>query len=132
MKTVLFLCPHNAAKSVIAVSYAERLAMAAHLDLHFISAGTEPDSSIMPSVQDLLKADGFVDAVANHQPRLVTATDLECADVVVTMGCNLEALGVPERKRRDWSDVPPASADVLLCRKAILKRLLGLLAEMSD
>ncbi len=129
MITVLFLCPHNAAKSVIAASYCERLAKAAHLDLKVVQAGTEPDQAIMPVVQDLLEHDGF--SVALHRPRSVTQNDLLQADVVVTMGCDLEALGVPDKKRLDWNDVPPASADVLACRRTVLTRLLALLSEFS-
>jgi arsenate reductase (thioredoxin) len=129
MKTILFLCPHNAAKSIIATMYAQRLASAAHLQISVKSRGTEPDEGIMPSVQRLLEADGF--DVSAHRPRLVTSADLEQADFVVTMGCDLETLGVQLEKRRDWSDVPPASADVLQCRQAILRHLLSLLAEIS-
>jgi arsenate reductase (thioredoxin) len=129
MITVLFLCPHNAAKSVIAAAYCERLAKAAHLDLKIVQAGTEPDQAIMPVVQDLLEHDGF--SVALHQPRLVTQDDLMQADVVVTMGCNLEALSIPDKKRFNWNDIPPASADVIACRRAVLTRLLAMLSEFS-
>ena len=129
MNTVLFLCPHHAAKSVIASAYCERLAHEAGLGLRVLSAGTEPDEAIMPSVAQMLEADGF--HIRNHTPRPVTHEELEVADAVVTMGCDLQALGVPAHKQRDWRDVPPASADVSACRSAILERLPALLAEFG-
>jgi arsenate reductase (thioredoxin) len=129
-KTILFLCPHHAAKSVIASAYAERLADEQQLELNILSAGTEPDATIMPVVADLLEADGF--KVTGHQPRLVTSQELVMADIVITMGCDLVALGVPEQKRRDWSDVPPASADVKICRDAIIQHLQALMRELKN
>ena len=127
MPTVLFLCPHHAAKSVIAEAYCQRLASAEGLELNVNSAGTEPDEAVMPSVADLLEMDGL--SVRHHRPRTVTRDDLECADVIVSLGCDLDALGVPMLKRRDWRDIPPASADVVVCRSAILERLRVLLTE---
>ncbi|NJK45142.1 MAG: hypothetical protein HC933_13415 [Pleurocapsa sp. SU_196_0] len=129
MTNVLFLCPHNAAKSVIAAAYCERLARAAHLEVTVLQAGTEPDEMIMPAVKDVLENDRF--GIAQHQPRLVTQADIVGADLVVTMGCDLEALGVSVEKRRDWSRVPPASADVMACRRVILTQVLALLSELS-
>jgi protein-tyrosine-phosphatase len=129
MTTVLFLCPHNTAKSVIAAAYCERLAHAAHLELTVLQAGTEPDAAIMPVVNELLERDGF--RLAQHQPRLVNQADITTADLVMTMGCDLEALGVPVEKQRDWSDVPPASADVVVCRRVILTQVLTLLSDLS-
>lgn len=129
MKTILFLCPHHAAKSVIATAYAKRLADQHQLELNIVSAGTEPDATVMPVVAELLESEGF--AVAGHQPRLVTNAELTSADMVITMGCDLIALGVPEHKRRDWTDVPPASANVRICRDVIVQHLEALMQELK-
>ncbi|MBZ0305562.1 MAG: hypothetical protein K8I82_05795 [Anaerolineae bacterium] len=51
-KTILFLCPHHAAKSVLAEAYFNR-AMSG-TDFQATSAGTEPDEAVMPSVAELL------------------------------------------------------------------------------
>ncbi len=127
---ILFLCPHHAAKSVIAAAYCQRLAKEYQLDLEVFSAGTEPDAQIMPVVAALLESDGFL--VANHRPRLVSNAELSNADLVIIMGCDLAVLGVPESKRRDWTDVPPASADVEICRTAILNHLQSLMHELKN
>jgi hypothetical protein len=48
VRTVLFLCPHNAAKSVIAAAYCVRLAAARGVTLRAASAGTDPDPGVSP------------------------------------------------------------------------------------
>ncbi len=129
-RTILFLCPHHAAKSVIAEAYAKRLTEQHHLELTILSAGTEPDATIMPVVADFLESEGF--NVREHHPRLVTTTELNSADMVITMGCDLIALGVPEHKRRDWTDVPPASVNVRACRDSIVQHLEVLMQELTN
>lgn len=44
--TVLFMCPHGAAKSVLASAYFERLAKERGLNVRVESAGTEPDATV--------------------------------------------------------------------------------------
>jgi protein-tyrosine-phosphatase len=55
---LLFLCPHNAAKSVIAAAYCERLAAERDVTLRATSAGTDPDPGVSPSVAAALFAGG--------------------------------------------------------------------------
>ena len=63
-RTILFVCPHHAAKSVLAVAHCSRLVEQHGLDLEVDSGGTEPDPEVMPSVVALLKEDGI--DVAGH------------------------------------------------------------------
>lgn len=46
--TVLFMCPHGAAKSVLASAYFERLATERGLNVRVESAGTDPDPTVAP------------------------------------------------------------------------------------
>ncbi len=82
---VLFVCPHSAGKSIIAVTYFR--AAAARLGVHAVAdiAGTDPDDVIMPNVQAAIEAQGF--AVIDT-PRTVSTSDVERADIVVSIGCN--------------------------------------------
>ena len=48
--TVLFLCPHGAAKSVLASAYFERMAKERGLNVRVESAGTDPDPTVSPAV----------------------------------------------------------------------------------
>ncbi len=56
-RTVLFLCPHNAAKSVMAAAYFRRLAERRRLDVRADSAGTEPSPETSPAVVAALRAE---------------------------------------------------------------------------
>jgi protein-tyrosine-phosphatase len=47
---VLFLCPHNAAKSMLAIAKFNRLAQQRGLSLRADSAGKEPDAAPSPAV----------------------------------------------------------------------------------
>jgi arsenate reductase len=64
--TILFLCPHNAAKSVIAAAYFNQLAPESDLSFVGDSAGTEPSEGVSPVVVAMLGTEGF--NVFDHQP----------------------------------------------------------------
>jgi hypothetical protein len=56
-RTVVFVCLHGAAKSVIAGAYLNRLARERGLDIHATAAGIEPEPEIPLHVRDgLLRA----------------------------------------------------------------------------
>jgi anti-sigma-K factor RskA len=57
--TVLFMCPHGAAKSVLASAYFERLAKARGLNVRVESAGTDPDPTVSPVVAAHLNRQGY-------------------------------------------------------------------------
>jgi arsenate reductase len=125
--TVLFLCPHNAAKSVIAVAYFRRLAAEAGLDMLADSAGTDPDPAVWPSVIALLRRDGL--EADDREPRHLTHGDLQRARIVVSMGCDLPD-GVPLAAVEQWDDLPLASEDLCAARDAIKDRVEALVAQL--
>ena len=90
--TILFLCPHHAAKSVIAAAYFNRLAQQYGLPATADSAGTDPAEIVSPAVVDLLRTEGI--DVSGHQPRQVTQADQAQAQRIVSMGCTSEELGI--------------------------------------
>jgi len=127
--TVLFLCPHNAAKSLLAAAEFDRLALARGLPLRADTAGTEPDAGPSPAVVAALAAEG-VD-ISGHRPRRVTDADLANAVRVVSLGCERDALGVPVTRLDVWDDVPPASRDLDAARAAIRRHVESLVADLS-
>jgi arsenate reductase (thioredoxin) len=128
-RTVLFLCPHNAAKSILAAAYFDTMARERGLPFRADSAGTDPDDQPSPAVVAALQADGI--DVAGHRPRHVTAGDLVSADRVISLGCNLDDL-VPSTVQVDhWDDVPPAGRDLEGSRAAIRRRVEVLVAELA-
>ncbi len=126
---ILFLCPHNAAKSVLAAAYFDRLARQRGLGFRSDSAGTEPDIQSAPTVIAALRAEG-IDASA-HRPRRVTREDLIGATRVISLGCELGALAPPGLRVEHWDDVPPASLDLAGARAAIRQRVAVLVTELE-
>ena len=125
---VLFLCPHNAAKSVLAVAEFNRLAQQRGLSLRADSAGTEPDAAPSPAVVAALLTDGI--DFTDHRPRRVTTEDLAAADRIITLGCDIEALVPPGASIVSWDDVPPVSRDLEGARTAIREHVERLVAEL--
>jgi Domain of Unknown Function (DUF1259)/Low molecular weight phosphotyrosine protein phosphatase len=107
--TVLFMCPHGAAKSVLASAYFQRLAHERGLNVRVLSAGTDPDAEVAPAVANHLTKNGYTVPIA--KPRRATADDLATADVVVSLGCDLRDLPAPRGTLLKWDDVPAPSED---------------------
>ena len=128
-RTILFLCPHNAAKSVLAAAYFDQLARERNLDYQAASAGTSPDAAPSPAVVAMLLDEG-VD-VAGHRPRLVTSEDLTNAHRVIALGCDLDDLDGGKARVDRWDDVPPASQDLGASRAAIERHLDLLVDELA-
>ena len=126
---VLFLCPHNAAKSVLALAYFRDLAARHGLPHVADSAGTDPDAEVWPSVVELLRADGI--AVPSERPRHVTDADLQRAFRIISLGCELSG-GEANVTVEHWNDVPAASADLVASRDAIRAHVEALVHELRD
>ena len=60
----------------------------------------------------------------------MTASDLETADVVVSMGCDLKDLPAPRGTLVKWDDVPSPSEDLGRADAAIHKRVAELVEEL--
>jgi arsenate reductase len=125
-RTVLFLCPHAAAKSVLAAAYFDREARRVGLDARADNAGTEPDPVTAPRVVAALAAEGI--DVSGGTPRLVTQADLAGAWRIVSLGCDVDApAGTPVEH---W-DVPPTGQDMDAARAAIRGRVEHLVATLA-
>ena len=126
---ILFLCPHGAVKSVIAVAYTAKFAEEKGLLVEVSNAGTEPDPAIPAKVIDLLATHGL--NVSDWRPKLVNTDILERADRVISLGCDLGVLQVPAHKAQTWV-VPAPSEDLIACHDMIKTRVGELIAELSD
>jgi len=88
---IVFLCPHGAAKSVIAAAYCQQLADQQHVPLRATCAGTEPDAEISPAVLELLRMEGI--DVADQRPRRVTPEELATARHIISLECDQNPWG---------------------------------------
>jgi arsenate reductase (thioredoxin) len=121
--TVLFLCPHGAAKSVLAAALFEHMAVEHGLPLRAMCAGTEPDPEVAPHVRSLLEREGL--PLPLDRPQLVTEAMVEAAAWVISLGCARGELpGTPHRWGL-WDDVPPPSQDLQGTYTSIQRHLAG-------
>ena len=126
--TVLFMCPHGAAKSVLASAYFQRFAKERGLNVQVMSAGTDPDPQIAPRVATHLAKNGYDLPVS--EPRRVTAADMSAADVVISFGCDLTGLPGPRGTLVNWDDVPAPSEDFEGADERIRQRVIELVDEL--
>jgi arsenate reductase (thioredoxin) len=127
-QTVLFMCPHGAAKSVLASAYFQRLAKQRGLNVRVQAAGTEPDPTVSPAVAAHLERQGYSVPVA--RPRKVTDEEFASADIVVSLGCDLSSLPPRRGGVVRWDEVPPPSEDFARADEAIRKRVTDLVDEL--
>lgn len=123
--SILFLCPHNAAKSVAAAAFAQTEAARVGLSISTDTAGTEPDPEMLPVVAERLLADGHD---ITHTPRVLDPSDLESADITINIGCDLAAFP-PHATIRDWA-IPNFSDDVPTAFAALESHVLDLITEL--
>ncbi len=86
---IVFLCPHNAAKSITAAAHMQQHADRRGLDVEISTGGTDPDDIVGPAVAARLAADGMP---TTETPKLATAEQLDNADYVINIGCDPDRL----------------------------------------
>jgi arsenate reductase (thioredoxin) len=125
--TVLFMCPHGAAKSVMASAYFQKLAKERGLNVRVDAAGTDPEPQLSKGVVARLQRDGI--AIPIDKPRAATNADMKAADIVISMGCDLGKLAAPTGELRNWS-VPDFSANFDVAEQSIRDQVSRLVDEL--
>jgi arsenate reductase len=128
-KTVVFVCEHGAAKSVVAAAHFNRLAQARGLPFRAVSRGTVPDPSVPGFVREGLKSDA-APVEPSFAPTLVTSQDTAAAARVVTFDVKLPR-DVQSAPATNWTDIPNFSDGYGPARTAIVGRVEALLRELS-
>lgn len=130
---ILFLCPHAAAKSLMAAAYLRQAISEHGLAVEIDSAGTEPDEEAAPLVVEMLRGEGI--DVSAHLPRRVSAEDLRRAYRIISLGCTGDELDAIEpgisRRLETWGDVPMISQNPNGSRAAIRTHIEQLVTELS-
>jgi arsenate reductase (thioredoxin) len=127
--TVLFVCVHGSARSLIAHEHCRRLAQQRGVEVRSDWAGIEPDAEIPPRVIQGLLGEGI--DVRGRQPRQVPRADLDRASRVVTFSCEFGALEPSRLARERWDDVPAVSEGYTPARDTIVRRLSGLVDDLG-
>ena len=105
--TVLFVCVHNAGRSQMAAGYLQHLA-GDRIDV--LSAGSQPADQVNPAAVEAMAEEGI--DIAAEQPKLLTDSAVQTADVVITMGCGDECPFYPGKRYEDWVLDDPAGQGV--------------------
>ena len=129
--TVLFLCPHNALRSVIAAALFNQ---AAHGRASAESAGTQPDDQVNDRTVRVLREVGI--EVADLKPGRVSRTQIARADRVVSLGCPLppDLAAAASAKIEEWPMPDTTGAPVEAVREVrdlIAARIARLLGELD-
>ena len=105
--TVLFVCVHNAGRSQMAAGYLQHLAGDR---IEVLSAGSQPADQVNPAAVEAMAEEGI--DIGAEQPKLLTDSAVQTADVVVTMGCGDECPFYPGKRYEDWVLDDPAGQGV--------------------
>ena len=130
MKRYLFVCVHNAGRSVMAEAFTNSLANG---KAEGISAGTIPQDAPHPEVVLAMKEVGI--DVSEHTGRMLDDALVSSADRVFTMGCAVDAAACPAilyTQVEDWALADPKGKpieEVRAIRDEIRARVAALLTD---
>ena len=112
MRTVLFVCVHNAGRSQMAAGYLQHLA-GDRIDVR--SAGSQPADQVNQVAVEAMAEEGI--DLTGEQPKVLTPDSVQAADVVVTMGCGDECPYFPGKRYEDWVLDDPAGQPLDVVRR---------------
>ena len=134
MKTVLYVCVHNAGRSQMAEAFTNKLAGERGLAVRGLSAGTVAGEAINPTAVAVMQEIGI--SMAGQAPKQLTQELADSADRVITMGCGVDAAACPARIHlsEDWGLDDPKGRSiekVRAIRDEIKTRVEALLTEVG-
>ena len=128
MKTVLFVCVHNAGRSQMAAGFMKELGAG---KVEVLSAGSAPKDAINSVAVEAMAEIGI--DIANNVPKVLTDDAVIASDVVITMGCGDTCKFYPGKRYEDWQLDDPAGQgidSVRIIRDEIKKRVEDLLSSI--
>lgn len=129
--SVVFICEHGSAKSLIAREWFERLARERGLSVRAVSLGVVPDAAVPQPITEALRKDGF--DVQAFVPNRADAAALEGASLIVAIG--LERPGAlplqPDEPLEIWNGIPPTAPRYEATRDALKERIEALLDRLQ-
>jgi arsenate reductase len=127
-QTIVFVCEHGAAKSVVAAAHFNKLAAARGLPFRAVSRGTAPDPMVPAAIANGLKNEGLL-LPAAFAPTAVAASDVKGATRIVTLDVTLPSAGSTAITR--WDRLPAFSDGYAPASAAIAARVKGLVEELE-
>ena len=108
---VLFVCIHNAGRSQMAAALLDHQAAG---KVRVTSAGSQPASQLNPAVVAAMAEIGL--DISREYPKPLTTSQVQAADVVITMGCGDTCPFYPGKRYLDWDLPDPAGLDLAAVR----------------
>lgn len=135
MKTVLFVCVHNAGRSQMAEAFTNRLAEERGLAVRGLSAGTVAGGRINPVAAQVMEEVRI--PLTGQFPKQITQEMADSSDRIIGMGCGVDAAACPARilMADDWGLDDPAGQSlekVRAIRDQIRKCVEALLDELAE
>ena len=126
--TVVFVCEHGAAKSLVATAYFNKLAAERGLPDRAEFRGVDPQDALSVTAVAGLKPDGV--AIPPGRPTAIGAADVAAASHIFAIGCTLPAGAGQSGKARSWDDVPDGKGYEPM-RDAIVRHVKALLDTLE-
>lgn len=128
MRTVLFVCHHNAGRSQMAAALFQREANDAW---RAVSAGSTPADHVWPAVVEAMREIGL--DLVGRRPQLLTRAMQDEAHLAVTMGCG-DACPYVRTTVEAWDVPDPAGAPIERVREVrdeLERRVADLVARLE-
>jgi arsenate reductase (thioredoxin) len=126
--TVVFVCEHGSAKSLVAAQHFNRLAARRSLRLRAVARGVSPDATPPAPVLEGLRADGL--APTGFTPRRFETGEAAAARRVIVVG-DAALPGESGARAQRWEKVPAVSTDYGAARDAIVREIESLLDQLE-
>lgn len=112
MKTILFVCVHNAGRSQMAEALVNHRAKERGLAVQGQSAGTVGGKALNPVAVQAMEEIGI--SMAGQSPKLLDQPTADAADRIISMGCGVDADACPARfiLTEDWGLDDPAGQPI--------------------
>ncbi len=126
---VVFVCEHGSVKSLVATVYFNRRAQERRLAYRAVARGIAPERTVSAGVLEGLHADGF--EVSGFVPRMLSASDLDDAALVVSFDEDITAMVGGRVRYLKWDHLPGVLTDYGHGCDAIVIQVDALLDEFA-
>jgi arsenate reductase (thioredoxin) len=127
-KKIVFVCEHGSAKSIIAVSYFNKIAKEKNLSWEAVSRGTSPDAEISAKTKKLLTDNRM--PVPEIKPQVITQKDIDEANQVILFFSLPESIEGRDNLNH-WLGIDAVNGDFEKLKDDILVKLLPLIDSLE-
>lgn len=129
-QTVVFVCEHGSAKSVVAAAHFNRMAAERGLPFRAISRGTAPDTTVPSRITEGLQRDGLR-LPDGFTPTALSGTDMASAIRIVSFDVKLPTMRDSSRFVR-WDGLPAFSDGYDAANGVIRSKVESLIRDLQD